>query len=192
MPKPTHTFTLVLSGGPGLTDELTDALFEAGCDDALPGSRGGVVFLDFTREADSLREAVLSAIADAEAGGLGARVVRVEPDEWVTMAEIGRRIGRSRESVRQLVAGLRGPGGFPPPAANRAGKSPVWRWTEAEAWLREKGGVTPGGPRGETAFLAAVNGALEVRRHVPSAAEARRLYEALLRPRRGPRRQRAS
>jgi hypothetical protein len=61
-----HTFTLILPGMSEVTTELEHALFEAGCDDALLGSRDGVVFLDFSREADSFEEAVLFAIADAQ------------------------------------------------------------------------------------------------------------------------------
>ncbi len=77
----TFTFTLVLSGVSELTDEISDALFEAGCGDALLGVRDGVVFLDFDREAPSLGEAVSSAIANVKAAGIGAGVVRIEPAE---------------------------------------------------------------------------------------------------------------
>src|SRR6266545_5566987 len=125
-PSQTHDFTLVLSGVPELTDELTDALFEAGCDDATVGQREGVVFLDFSREARSPREAILSAVTAVEGAGVGARVARVEPDDLVTMAEIARRAGRSRENIHQLVTAERGPGGFPPPVANLTKRSSVW------------------------------------------------------------------
>ena len=83
----TYTFTLIVSGVRELTDEVCNALFEAGCDDALPGSSDGVVFLDFTREASSIQDAVLSAIRDVERAGVGARVVRLEPDELMAMPE---------------------------------------------------------------------------------------------------------
>jgi hypothetical protein len=69
----TFTFTLVLSGIPALTDEVCDALFSAGCGDALPGSREGNIFLDFDREAPSLQEAVSSAVADVERANIGAQ-----------------------------------------------------------------------------------------------------------------------
>ena len=77
----TYDFTLILAGVPELTDEVTDALFEAGCDDATVGQREGAVFLDFTREAKSRTEAIQSAIAAVEGAGIGARVVRVGPDD---------------------------------------------------------------------------------------------------------------
>ena len=87
-----HTFTLVLSGVRELTDEVCDALYEAGCDDALPGMTDGVVFLDFTREAGSIQEAVLSAISNVERAGIGARVSRLEPSELMRMPECAGRI----------------------------------------------------------------------------------------------------
>lgn len=77
----TYDFTLILSGIPELTNEVCDALFEAGCDDAVLGQREGVVFLDFGREADSAQAAVQSAITAVESAGIGARVVRVESDD---------------------------------------------------------------------------------------------------------------
>jgi hypothetical protein len=90
----THEFTLILSGVSESTEEMANALFEAGCDDALFGSRDGVVFLDFGRDAPSFRDAVLSALRDVRAAGYA--VARVEPDDPVTAAEIARRLRRTR------------------------------------------------------------------------------------------------
>ena len=60
------TFTLFVEGRDLQMDEVADALFEAGCGDALVGSSEGVQFLDFDREAGSADEAVRSAVADVE------------------------------------------------------------------------------------------------------------------------------
>ena len=60
------TFTLSVEGRDLQAGEVVDALFDAGCEDALVGSSEGVQFLDFDREAGSLGEAVLSAVADVE------------------------------------------------------------------------------------------------------------------------------
>jgi hypothetical protein len=76
-----HEFTLVLDGIPGLTSEIYDALFEAGCDDATMSSRDGVVSLAFGRAAPSMKEAIVSAIRDVRKTNIGARVVRVEASE---------------------------------------------------------------------------------------------------------------
>ncbi len=196
-PVPTWTFTLVLSGVRALTDGVEDALFESGCDDALLGTRDGTVYLDFDRQAPSFREAILAAVADVEGAGVGAQVARVEPDELVTMAEIARRAGRSRENIRQLVTGLRGPGDFPPPVANLKQRSPIWRWTDVSRWFRESLGVEVAPANGEEAAtairaeadhgfqVAAINAALDVRRHVSDAGEAMHLFEILITPRHG-------
>lgn len=88
----THSFTLILSGVGEWTDETCDALFEAGCDDALPGTKDGVVFLDFTREGKSLEDAVVSAISAVERAGVGARVVRLEPEKLMAIPGCAGRI----------------------------------------------------------------------------------------------------
>lgn len=62
----THTFTLIVEGPDLQSDELVDEVFEAGCDDALVGRADGIQFVDFDREADTLHDAVLSAIGELE------------------------------------------------------------------------------------------------------------------------------
>jgi predicted DNA-binding transcriptional regulator AlpA len=182
--KPSYDFTLVLDGVSDLTDEVTDALYGGQCDDALVLMRDGVVYVDFTREADSFAEAVLSAINDVESSEIGARVVRVEPDDLVDMAEIARRTGRSRESVRQLVHGERGPGTFPPPVANLRRRSPIWRWTDVMRWFAER--QVPSAPSAVPAtgspsvyldasvLTAALNASLELRRQLVAMSEAQK------------------
>ncbi len=132
-----YEFTLLV-GGPDLqADEALNSLAEIGCDDATVGSSGGVQHMDFDREASSYLAAVLSAIKDVEAAVPGARVVRVLPDEYVSLAEIAERTQRTRESVRLLSIGERGPGRFPPPAAREAERNKLWRWTEVAAWFAD-------------------------------------------------------
>lgn len=63
---PIHHFTLIVDGADLQDEAVVNRLFESGCDDALIGSTDGVQFIDFDREADSLDEAVLSAVADIE------------------------------------------------------------------------------------------------------------------------------
>lgn len=131
----TFSFTLIVDG-PDLQDaEVVDALFEAGCGDALVGSTDGVQFLDFDREADTLGEAVLSAVGDVESVE-ELSVARIADAGLITMADIASRTGRTRESVRLLVAGKRGPGGFPPPATNPRSRYRLWRAREVEHWMK--------------------------------------------------------
>lgn len=131
----TYEFTLLVAGADVQTDEALNALAEASCDDATVGSSGGVQHLDFDREASSYLAAVLSAVDDVETAVPGVRVVRVLPDEYVTLAEIAQRTARTRESVRLLSIGERGPGEFPPPAARGAERNKLWRWAEVASWF---------------------------------------------------------
>ena len=108
----TFRFTLIAEGPDLQTAELADALFDAGCDDALVGRADGVQYLDFDREAPSLEQAIFSAVSDIEAID-GIDVVRLADAGLVSMADIGTRTGRTRESVRLLIAGERGPVGSP-------------------------------------------------------------------------------
>ena len=75
MPNP-YTFRLTFSAVSEITNDLENAVLEAGCDDALLWGRGGVVGLRFDREAGSLGDAVGSAIRDVERAGLA--VARVD------------------------------------------------------------------------------------------------------------------
>lgn len=76
----------------------------------------------------------MSAIAAVESVLGRGSVMRVEPDELVWAAEIAHRLGRTRQSVRLLMHGKRGPGGFPRPAAT-ATRNPLWRWSEVADWF---------------------------------------------------------
>jgi hypothetical protein len=192
MAKQEYEFTLILSGVSELTRQVLDALYESGCDDALIGVRDGVAYAEFCREADSFEQAALSAIRDVESAGIGAKVEHIEPDELVTMSEIARRLGMTREGVRKRVAGLRGPGGFPPPAGSLTQRSPLWHWTDVVRWhqtklpreqlealglLRETGAVDALLSRGSQ--IAALNAALDLRRRVP-LGEAVQLLQTLV------------
>ena len=186
-----YEFTLILSGVRELTPEVLDAFYEAGCDDALIGMRDGVAYAEFCREAESFQKAVLSAIQNVETAGVGARVEHVEPDELVTMSEIARRLGVTREGVRKWVVGTRGPGNFPSPVGRLTERSPLWHWTDVVRWHKEHlrreqaeaskpGRATPDmnilvnlGPH-----IAALNAALDLRRRV-STKEAIELLRSL-------------
>ncbi len=71
-----YDFTLVLSNGTELTDQLVEDLYDAGCDDGSPSSRAGVVMVTLHRQSDSLEHAIRSGIADVQKAG--CRVTRVE------------------------------------------------------------------------------------------------------------------
>lgn len=161
-----HEFTLVLEGVDVVEPEHLDAWFEAGCDDATFGEVDGVGFADFARRAPSAPDAILSAIAQLESAVPSVRVIRVEPDDLVSASDIAARLGRSRESVRLLIAGERGMGGFPAPLSHVKARGRLWRWAEVARWAHEALGT--GLPETETAILvAALNDALDLRRLSP-------------------------
>lgn len=155
-----HEFVLVLSGVEDLSPRVVDALFEAGCDDATPSLRFGRVYLDFTREAPSLKDAILSAIRDVGRAQIGATVLCVDDGDLVSQAEIARRIKRTRQQVGQYVSGKRGPGNFPGPVQGVADGPSVWRWSEAASWLWENG-VIGDEALNEARVVATINAVLE-------------------------------
>ena len=170
-----HEFTLILDGDLA-RDDVLDALFEAGCDDATFGQVDGVGYADFIREAPSFGDAVRSALEQVESVP-PVRVARVEPDDLVTMSEIAERLGRSRESVRLLVSGGRGPGGFPPPVSHLKARSRLWRWSKVAAWAKLHD--QPVDPHAAAA-IAAINAALTLREAVRDLAPAERKLVASL------------
>lgn len=175
---PSYSFTLVVEGADLQNDEAQDALFEAGCDDATFGAVDGVQFAEFDREADSYAQALTSAIATIQRTIKDARVVHVEPDELVTMSEIAERIGRSRESIRLLIAGERGPGGFPSPVSHAQTRNRLWRWPDVLRWFAthyedEFGDVLVNVPENPH-VTAMMNALLTYRRYEESVDEAER------------------
>jgi hypothetical protein len=72
-----YAFTLEVSGIDTGRENYEDALYEAGCDDALIAVVNGTMFLDFHRAGLSFEDAVKSAFRDVEAAG--GKVVRVVP-----------------------------------------------------------------------------------------------------------------
>lgn len=169
-----YDFTLVIEGV--LDDEQTmNALFEAGCDDATFGTVDDVAYADFHRRAGTFAEAVTSAIRAIESVP-DLRVVRIEPDDLLTMSEIAKRLGRTRESVRLLVSGRRGRGNFPLPVSHATSRSRYWRWSDVAAWV----GNLPSEEVERARLIAAVNAALELRRHRPGLDDTeKRLIDAL-------------
>jgi hypothetical protein len=76
-----YSFTLVFADEiDDLTDELIDAVWEAGCDDSHISLRDRVLRIAFDREAPSYWAALLSAVADIERTGLGLELAAIEAD----------------------------------------------------------------------------------------------------------------
>jgi len=84
-----YDFTLVLSKGTELTDQLVEDLYEAGCDDGSPSSRGGTVMVTLHREAESLEQAIRSGIADVQKASCSVARVEIEPEDLGEAAPVG-------------------------------------------------------------------------------------------------------
>lgn len=162
----TFAFPLLIEGPDLQEEERLEALFEAGCDAATFGSRDSIQYADFDREASSLAEAIGSAIRDIQAAVPEARVVRVEPEEFVSMKAIADRTGFTKEYIRLLAEGKRGPGGFPAVVRWVDAKTRLWLWSDVAEWFETRIGK-PVTVTCEAHAVAAFNGTLEVRRHVP-------------------------
>jgi hypothetical protein len=158
---PIHHFTLIVDGPDVQEEALVEALFEAGCDDGLVGRSEGIQYIEFDREAPDLEVAMLSAVADVEKAP-GVKVARVADAGLVSMAEIAARTGRTREGIRLLVNGSRGPGGFPPPVTDPRSRYRLWRWSEVRRWTTTYLGQETGSRDDDVS--TAVNASLELRR----------------------------
>ncbi len=137
-----YAFELRFSAPAG--DEVIDALYEAGWDDAVVSfdpDIGGEGTAIFDREAASAVKAVASAIAQGR--GAGIEITGVSED-LVTLKEIAERTGRSFATADHWASGRRGDGGFPKPRVPRARVS-LYSWAEVAVWLHEHGlaGVSP-------------------------------------------------
>jgi hypothetical protein len=168
----THVFTVVLDQIP--TDDELDALFSAGCDDAAFGVEQGLSIGEFDREAPTLADAIASAVRAIESTGLV--VMRVLDGDLLTLADIGDRIGQSRESIRRYATGERGPGGFPPPVNPARDGTVFYRWSEVAPWVQTHLGLEV--PDTDAALVVA-NLILQARRHRGRVAHMEALSDLL-------------
>jgi hypothetical protein len=127
----TLKFTLT-TDSPGV-DELVECLGAAGCEDALVGiGQSGRIALDFTREADSAKEAIFSALADVKRAIPVAKLLEVTPD-FVGLTDVAELVGVSRQNMRKLA--LTHKESFP--AAVHEGSATLWHLSPVLKWLGE-------------------------------------------------------
>ena len=132
-----YTFTLKyqLAAHDSDPDALVERSGEAGCDDALVGiGQPGRLALEFTREAESARAALQSALVDVKRAIPSARLVEAAPD-FVGLTDVAEIIGVSRQNMRKLM--LAHPGSFPAPV--HEGSASIWHLADVLAWLQAKG-----------------------------------------------------
>ncbi|MEV0716994.1 hypothetical protein [Asanoa sp. NPDC050611] len=153
-------FLLVVDRAPGLIERRR--LGGLSAPPRLSTGIDGTHRLAFDRPGSALADAIATAIDHVETR-TELHVVRVADRDWLTLAEIAARIGRSREIVRLWAVGRRGPGGFPAPLEPDRDTS-YYSWAQVSPWLRERMGYDL--PDDEP-ILAATNLALQLRALVP-------------------------
>jgi hypothetical protein len=87
-----YEFQVILSDVAEMNEEISNALYDAGCQDGTPFSGEGVAGVGFTREADSLDSAIRSAIADVQKAGYS--VARVESPDASVFSRINEELAR--------------------------------------------------------------------------------------------------
>jgi hypothetical protein len=144
------TVKFALPAGHAPTEDLVEHLGAAGCDDALVGiGQAGRIALAFTREADSAKNAIVSALAAVKTAIPGAKLLEVTPD-FVGLTDIAECVGVTRQAMRKLMIAHRDQ--FPPPV--HEGSAALWHLTPVLSWLQERGTYAiPSGLR-EVAHLA--------------------------------------
>lgn len=127
-----HEFTIIASGLNPQAEDFESRFYEAGCDDATISFQKGHIIVDFAREAETVEEAIASAISGVIVAG--AHVDRVEPDPLVSLADIAARTNMSRAAMTLYSKGQRGQD-FPLPVAKVTSDSPLWEWACVARWL---------------------------------------------------------
>ena len=128
-----YTFTLKFTlPDPGSDpDDYLDALFTAGCDDALVGvGQHRSIGLDFAREAKDAEQAICSAISNVQKAIPGSQLIEVSPD-LVGLTDIAELFGCSRQNIRKIVTGPKST--FPLPA-HTGGHTSLWHVTDILKW----------------------------------------------------------
>jgi predicted DNA-binding transcriptional regulator AlpA len=115
-------------------DELVERLGEAGCNDALVGiGQPGRIALEFTREADSAKHAIFSALGEARHAIPEAKLIEVTPD-FVGLSDVAELVGVTRQNIRKLM--LTHKDTFP--AAVHEGSAALWHLSPVLKWLQER------------------------------------------------------
>jgi hypothetical protein len=84
-------------------EQYLDALYEAGCDDALIGiGLHGLLALDFTRKSTSALAAITSAMQDVKKAIPMSRLIEATPD-LVGISDLDALLGHSRQNMRKIV-----------------------------------------------------------------------------------------
>jgi hypothetical protein len=115
--------------------DLVERLGAAGCEDALIGvGQPGRIVLRFTREAESAKRAIVSALEDVKKVIPEAELIEVGPD-LVGLTDVAEMLGVSRQNMRKLM--LTHTASFPAPI--HEGSAAVWHLAPLLQWLSSRG-----------------------------------------------------
>jgi predicted DNA-binding transcriptional regulator AlpA len=128
----TFEFSIIASGLDPEAEDFADRFFNAGCDDATISFQKGHIVVDFARDAESLEDAIASAVEAVNK--TGAKVDRVEPDPLVSLADMAARTGMTRSAMTHYSQGKRAKD-FPTPIAKVTSESPLWDWATVAKWM---------------------------------------------------------
>jgi hypothetical protein len=117
-------------------NHVVERLGDAGCDDCLVGiGQPGRVALKFTREAESAKRAIVSALQDVKKAIPAAKLIEAGPD-FVGLTDVADMLAMSRQNMRKLM--LAHTATFPAPV--HEGNTAIWHLEPVLQWLRSKGG----------------------------------------------------
>lgn len=142
-------------------DDIVNALFEAGCGDAIVGvGKRDRIALSFSRDAASAGEAMASAWREVREALRGAELVEAKPD-LVNLSDMAEMLGYTRQNMQKYAAGK--DGSFPYPV--HVGAPDVWHLYDVLLWLRDEKGVAVEGGLLEASLAAAeINARLQSER----------------------------
>lgn len=130
-----YDFTLIFQlSRPNVDSEIyTEALFEAGCDDAVVGTgKLGYLSLNFIRESSSAFEAIKSAIDNVKSVVREAELIQVSPD-LVGVKELTSIFECSRQNIQKFVSKPT----FPNPVYK--GSQTIWHLKTVLNWFAAQG-----------------------------------------------------
>ncbi len=127
-----HEFSIIASGLNPEAEDFESRFYDAGCDDATVSFQKGRIIVDFARDAETLEDAISTAIENVITAG--AKVDRIEPDPLVSLADMAARTGVTRAAMTNYAQGKRGPH-FPAPVVRVTSESPLWEWATVARWM---------------------------------------------------------
>jgi hypothetical protein len=128
----TYEFSVIASGLDPQADDFEARFYDAGCTDATVSFQKGHIIVDFAREANSVEEAICSAVEGVQRAG--AHVDRIEPDPLVSLSDIASRTGLTRAAITLYSKGQRGEN-FPAPIARVTSEMSLYDWAQVATWL---------------------------------------------------------